>query len=346
MKLSIILPVYNMEKYLHRSINSLMEQDLPKDQYEIIIVNDESKDNSLKIARELASRHSNIVIVDKKNGGTGAARNSGLAVAKGEYIHFVDPDDYIAKNVYGTLINFADDKNLDILTIEIVKTTSGDLPETTTDMDTLNLDSIEVMDGISYLATTNYNNACWWYIINRKFMDSTGHKFIEGRWMEDSIITPQWFLKAKRVADMPLDVYRYMVIPNSARTSKDPSHYHKFIYDIESATYVFDGLLEDIPTDTPEGIACKKRIKTRQQSFVFFMLFRFMKSNLPIKKLPEMLNGFKSIDAYPLDQFPGEDFNDFKHKSLAFIYTREKLTYLFMRLFRFFYVPYIKFMTR
>ena len=342
MKLSIILPVYNMEKYLDRSLKSLLQQDLPEEDYEIIIVNDESKDNSLKIANEYASKYPNIKVVDKKNGGTGAARNSGLDVASGEYVHFVDPDDYVARNVYKTLLDYSDNKQIDILTIEIIETKQVDLYDSKTDMESIDLDGLPVIDGIEYLAKNNYNNACWWYIINRSFLDKTGYRFIEGRWMEDSIITPELFLKAKRVAEMPMDVYRYMINPNSARTSKDQTHYHKFIYDIESATYVFDDIIKGIDDESVNSKACKQRIKTRQQSFVFFMLYRFMKSNLPMKKLPGMLDGLKKINAYPLTIFPGKDFNHMSHKLLTYVFNRESVMYLFMRTFRLVYAPIIR----
>lgn len=346
MKLSIILPVFNMEKYLHRSIHSLLAQDIPKDEYEIIIVNDESKDKSLAIARELEAAHENVIVCDKKNGGAGAARNSGLDLAKGKYIHFVDPDDYVAENIYKTLVECAERNQLDLLAFDIIKTTDTNLYQTKSIMEELDCNQLQVEDGITYIAHTNYNSACWWYLLNREFLTKTGLRFIEGRWMEDSILTPKLFIKAKRVAKIPLDVYRYMVIPNSAMTSTEPTHYQKLIHDIENATFVFDDILKTIPENGENHIKCKNRIKTRQQSFVFYLLVRLMKSGLPTKYIPKMLYEFKKINAYPLTNFIGEDFNSLGHSFLTFIFNREKLMYPFMHLFRFFYSPYLRLISK
>ena len=90
-KVSVIVPVYNVEKYLKKCLDSLVNQTL-KD-IEIICVNDGSTDNSLQILQEYANTHPNIVIVDQENQGVSLARNNGIKKAKGGYIGFVDPDD-------------------------------------------------------------------------------------------------------------------------------------------------------------------------------------------------------------------------------------------------------------
>lgn len=95
MLLTIIIPVYNIEKYIHRCLNACLNQDFPLSEYEIICVNDGSTDNSLEILREYEKKYSNIKIIDKENGGVSSARNTGIEVANGQYIWFVDGDDWI-----------------------------------------------------------------------------------------------------------------------------------------------------------------------------------------------------------------------------------------------------------
>ena len=94
-KLSIIVPVYNVEKYLERCINSLINQDLCRNEYEIIIVNDGSTDYSGDIAKAIQSKVENIHLYEQVNGGLSAARNTGLKYACGKYVIFVDSDDYL-----------------------------------------------------------------------------------------------------------------------------------------------------------------------------------------------------------------------------------------------------------
>ena len=156
MKLSIILPTYNMEKYLERCLDSVINQDIKKTDYEIIIINDESTDNSLQIAQKYALKHRNIIIHSKKNGGLGAARNTGLEIAKGEYIYFLDTDDYITENSLSSIIKIVKDHELEILTFISSMTTHDDLNESSLP---INSGEIELMTGLEYIGNKSYRNA-------------------------------------------------------------------------------------------------------------------------------------------------------------------------------------------
>ncbi|MBO5530138.1 MAG: glycosyltransferase family 2 protein [Bacilli bacterium] len=105
---SIIIPIYNSANTLERCIDSIIKQDYKN--LEIILVNDGSKDNSLKICEKYKKMDNRIILINKENGGVSSARNEGLKIAKGEYISFVDSDDYIEKNMY-TLISNTFEKN-------------------------------------------------------------------------------------------------------------------------------------------------------------------------------------------------------------------------------------------
>lgn len=101
--LSIIIPVFNAERYISLCLDSLLEQDLPFSCYEIICINDGSTDSSLSVIRRYAQQYDNIVVIDKSNSGVSATRNLGLEKAEGKYIWFVDSDDWVARNCLGTL---------------------------------------------------------------------------------------------------------------------------------------------------------------------------------------------------------------------------------------------------
>lgn len=112
-KVSVIVPVYNVEAYLRKCLDSLVEQTLKE--IEIIVVNDGTKDNSLFIMEEYAEKYSNVRIYSKENGGLSDARNFGLQYVTGEYIGFVDSDDYVEKNMYELLYKKAKEENSDIV---------------------------------------------------------------------------------------------------------------------------------------------------------------------------------------------------------------------------------------
>ena len=107
MQVSIILPIYNVEPYLEKCIRSLEAQDIPSDSYEIICINDGSPDNSKQLIEKLQKEFSNIILINQENQGVSMARNNGIALAKGNYILFVDPDDALQNNCLSELIEYA-----------------------------------------------------------------------------------------------------------------------------------------------------------------------------------------------------------------------------------------------
>lgn len=112
MKLSIIIPVYKVEKYVRQTILSIINQEHALfNQTEVIIVNDGTPDKSIEVIKDLIDGHPNITLIEQKNQGLSIARNNGLAVAKGEYVWFVDSDDWIADNALKDLFPYLDGKN-------------------------------------------------------------------------------------------------------------------------------------------------------------------------------------------------------------------------------------------
>ena len=103
MKLSIIIPVFKVEQYLEKCINSILSQTYKN--FELILVDDGSPDNSPQICDEYAKKDDRIIVIHKANGGVSSARNAGIDIATGKYIGFVDPDDYIENNMYELMMN-------------------------------------------------------------------------------------------------------------------------------------------------------------------------------------------------------------------------------------------------
>ncbi len=118
-KVSVVIPIYNSEKYLEKCLDSVKNQTLKEIQ--IICVNDGSTDKSLEIMENYAQNDSRFVIVNQENGGCGKAYNVGMKAAQGEYIGFVEPDDYINNDMYETLYNIAKSKDLDFVKSDFVE---------------------------------------------------------------------------------------------------------------------------------------------------------------------------------------------------------------------------------
>lgn len=118
MKVSVIVPVYNVEKYIKKCLNSLVNQTL--DEVEIVVVNDGSPDNSQRIIDEYTKKYKNVKSYVKENGGLSDARNYGIKKATGKYISFVDSDDYIRKDMLEKMYNYAIQKNFDVVVCDSI----------------------------------------------------------------------------------------------------------------------------------------------------------------------------------------------------------------------------------
>lgn len=115
MKLSIIIPVYNSEKYLKACLESVFGQNLPQSDYEVIVINDGSTDDSKNIILDFQRQYPILVLIDQENKGVSAARNAGLAIATGDYITFVDSDDYLEKESLKAVLDYLVDRDLEVL---------------------------------------------------------------------------------------------------------------------------------------------------------------------------------------------------------------------------------------
>ncbi|MGO1632538.1 bifunctional glycosyltransferase/CDP-glycerol:glycerophosphate glycerophosphotransferase [Staphylococcus equorum] len=123
--LSIIVPIYNVQGYLHDCINSLLEQNIDSELYEIILINDGSKDKSKEIIDRYSEMYKNIRVFHFQNNGLGATRNKGIKLAKGKYIAFLDSDDFVPKNAYGNLLESAEHNNADVVTSPVERFEDG-----------------------------------------------------------------------------------------------------------------------------------------------------------------------------------------------------------------------------
>lgn len=332
-RLSIIIPVYNTGKYLPSCLDSLVKQNLTTDEYEIIIVNDGSTDNSPDIASDFARLHYNVILINQGNRGVGAARNRGLDAAQGNFVYFIDPDDYLCNSVLPIILGLAEKNSLELLGF-CSKTTESYLLNTSESHIEAE-QKLKIQDGFEFIKDHHFKNEIWWYIISRDHLASQGVRFIEGRWMEDAIFTATILIRSKRIAYLRLDAHRHVKVPNSAMTSKEPRQYNRVIYDNANAAKVYTNLISSL-MGHERGRLAKERLTTRKESFVFFLIARAVQSNLKFNELWEILKDMMEIRAYPMRNFIGTDYKGLTYRSLIFIFNRKPLLYLFFKSYRWF----------
>ena len=231
LRLSIIVPVYKVEPYLRKCIDSLLAQDLSGEDYEIVLVDDGSPDRCPAICDEYAAGNKNIRVVHRENGGLSAARNSGLAVSQGEYVQFVDSDDYLEPNVLKTLIAKMDTDRLDVLRFNYQNVNEkGEVFEPNKVSKPFVDYRDEVCDGLSFL-TERLGYGCYacQFILRRELMDDC--RFKEGIYFEDSEWTPRMLVKAKRVTSVSLIAYNYQMRQGSITKGVDRERMRKVLED-------------------------------------------------------------------------------------------------------------------
>ena len=121
MDLSIIVPVYNTEKYIRACLESIFKQELDDDNFEVIIVNDGTRDNSMEVIADIISQHNNITVINQDNQGLSVARNNGISAAKGEYILMPDSDDLLIENSLKQLVEIALETKADMVIADYLK---------------------------------------------------------------------------------------------------------------------------------------------------------------------------------------------------------------------------------
>lgn len=124
--LSIIIPVYNVERYIRECLGSIFRQGLSDDEFEIILVNDGTPDNSIGVVSDYIEGHDNVIVLNQNNQGVSIARNAGLTKSQGKYVYFMDPDDLLVDNALSTLLYKAIDSSVDVLITDHHRFNDGD----------------------------------------------------------------------------------------------------------------------------------------------------------------------------------------------------------------------------
>jgi len=213
--ISIIVPVYNVEEYLQRCIDSILNQSFKN--FELILVNDGSTDNSLKICKEYLLNDPRVKIINKENGGLSSARNAGINIAKGRYIGFVDSDDWINKEMYKILYELCEKNNSDIAECRYTVTTGNEMNlDNSSNLITI-LNNEEAIK--SLYTNTSYGSVVSWNKLYRceLFKDI---KFPEGKLNEDQFTTYKLYYKSNKIVLIDKVLYYYFQSTKSIMRSE------------------------------------------------------------------------------------------------------------------------------
>ena len=209
-KFSIIIPVCNVEQYIKKCLDSVINQTYKN--YEVIVVNDGTKDNSMDIVKNY-----DVKIINQKNAGLSAARNTGVKHASGEYIVFLDSDDYIEKDLLDKL-NKSSKNKPDIIRYQIQEVKDN---EVINKYEEIGFDGLTGVEAFKKIAAYHFVENAWCYAIKKEYYDKEKYEFKKGTIHEDFGLIPLVIIKAKKVNSIPFIGYNYVQRESSIMSTKN-----------------------------------------------------------------------------------------------------------------------------
>lgn len=217
--ISIIIPVYKVEKYIRKCLDSVVGQSVAP--HEVICIDDGSPDNSKKICYEYAEKHPFVKVISQVNGGLSTARNTGIKVATGEYLLFVDSDDTIDKDTIERFVSEMGDENPDIVVGNMRKVYDNMI----TSQRSYQSNSKRIVRGTEYLKQELKHGAVHMAapkkLCRRDFLINQGLFFEEGILHEDELFTPMILYKAETVMPTGIEFYNHIIREGSITQQKN-----------------------------------------------------------------------------------------------------------------------------
>ena len=261
-QVSVIVPVYNVEAYLPACLDSLVNQTLTD--IEILVVNDGSTDGSAAIAKEYAARDARIRVFDKENGGLSDARNYALPHARGEYVAFVDSDDYVDTTMYATMMDKARETDADVVVCAYAEIHRGTVTP---------LSFAEEMTYYGHSVTESprlldsANTYAWNKIYRRSFWMEHGFTFPVGQWYEDSAVIYNVLGSANRVDCVDRPFYYYTVKRAGSITGAVNERVFDALLSVESILRFYRTLPQSPALQEQVYCLCLRHALVRLQNF-------------------------------------------------------------------------------
>lgn len=294
MRLSIVIPVYNVEQWLERCVKSIIGQSLAPSDYEIILVDDGSADKSGEIADHLAEEYGNIRVFHQKNQGQSVARNLGIEQARGEYIWFVDSDDYIINDHLSTVLSLAESKRLDIICFRM--SIVDNYGRYIGDGAIQPFELLKIFEGKeTILSGLEIGGPCT-ALYSRKLLNKYNLRFYPGISQQDVEFNTRVYAKAERVSFTDFLIYTYVKTGQSTTSNRSLANRHKLLMDnaiVCRETFNFAIKSEDH--------LLKNFLINRTHSIITGQILQFVKDRkLPFEFYKDYIERLKEYNLYPL----------------------------------------------
>ena len=334
MKISIIVPVFNVENYLDRCLQSLLRQGLDPQEVELILVNDGSTDSSASICLQFAEANENCLLVNQDNQGLGGARNTGLNNARGEYVCFVDADDELKDGGLSQLISLCDGS------VDIIRYYSEILPPGKEEADLIAEHGEVVFAGTGneYIVNFGLETFCWNYLYRRQYLIEHNRAF-DNVINEDFRFISNVLLDNPRMLSTSYPIYNYWIRENSISTTQTWDRSRRWSYDLLDSVLMIkdrlDGLLEENPRVYEQGVKSL-------QGCLPLLFSRMLSSDLTQEEETAIVSKCRHASLLPLPPTGGSVKTRLSRKAVNTLARHPGLYSLARVVFCGFFLPYIK----
>ncbi|MGI9546758.1 MAG: glycosyltransferase family 2 protein [Flavobacteriaceae bacterium] len=334
MKLSVLIPMHNASDYIERCLTSIYQQGIQERDFEVIIIDDGSTDNSVELVARFQESHSNVNLFREKNIGAYATRNKLLELAKGTFIYCMDADDYLAYDNLSKLLNTAFEEELELICFDTKVTSSED--DFRSEIPISPGYRPKISTGMDFIREhPNHRVEIWWYLIQREFLERKELVFDNNQYNADVIFTLKLLIKSNRVGYAPFSIHRYYQSPNSLMRHSDPYKKKRLLISFYSMVKDLNTYVDSV-SNTSNGISedIVEILKKRRDHFSFYFLVKLTGAGLSIDCLKRKVKSLKQLKVYPLGTYIGNT-NSLKYQFLNLMINNEQVLFPLARLNRF-----------
>jgi|SRR5690606_20098522 len=295
MKLSIIIALYNTEKYIEKCIRSIyLNNTLSLNEFEVIVINDGSTDNSQIIVEDLKNDFTNIILINKENGGQSSARNIGFKIAKGEYIFCLDSDDFIEATNMVEALRYSFEKKLDMLPVFYRRYNEeyhvlGDKKDNYSLID-------QPITGGEFLTSFVISGSMWRYFYKVSIIRENNLNLTEGIFHEDEEFIIKFLSYARKISYQRHLVYNHLVRSNSTVNKKDKAHRKRLLNNLLVVIHNLNCHRDNFCKDSLEYIGISKKIN----QLLVTIFLRMKQDKLNYEEVRDYIKKLRKLKLYPL----------------------------------------------
>ena len=291
MDISIIIPVYRVEQYLRKCLDSIIRQGLHDGEYEVILVNDGSKDGSVAICEEYCQKYPHFKLLNQENQGVSVARNNGIEHAQGKYIVFVDADDYLLDNGLNLAFeHFRERDDIDVIHYY----SSYDNWEKNEIDNTIDFDGM----GHELILRGGLPSFCWLCFYRKDFLDQHQIRFKPYIVGEDQLFSSSVYIANPQIVSTKARFYRYVIHENSATTRRSVEHTRCCVDDYLASYHDIMMCMEEYGIQKGSDVfdACIRSVNSKKM----FGFSRILSAEYTRKQYKEVMKKCRDIGFYPV----------------------------------------------